>query len=117
MITDIELATAALPPAPEPKKRDKKWRHPHPRPGAQKKRGPARPYKRIEAEVLDVRIGKMTTRIERLKRQHENVRKLLTKYSHEKTYRLREALTEQPSEGLPPLPEFEPIPDDTPEVV
>ena len=111
MITDIELASATLPPAPEPKKRDKKWRHPHPRPGALKKKGPPRPYKRVEGEVLDSRIEKMTKRIERLKQQHENVRKLLTKYSHEKTYRLRDALSEQP-EKLAPLPEFPSIPPD-----
>ena len=48
-----------------------------------------------------------------ISRQHEDARVLLTKYSHEKTYRLREALasgtSEVPQPSEPPLPEFEPV--------
>jgi hypothetical protein len=69
MITDIELASETLPPPPEPKKKDKRWRQPHPRAGAQTKRGPPRPYRRVPGELLDTRVAKMTKRIERLKKQ------------------------------------------------
>ena len=44
--------------------------------------------------------------------QHEDARKLLTKYAHEKTYRLRDSLQEasaSASEAAAPLPEFEPM--------
>jgi hypothetical protein len=46
--------------------------------------------------------------------QHEDARRLLTKYSHEQTYRLRDSLQEantSASEAAIPLPEFEPMQD------
>ncbi len=97
------LSSTELPPPQEPKRKDKKWR-PHPRKGALTRRGPPRPYRRVPEEVLHTRIQKLTTRMERAKGQHESARALLTKYSHEKTYRLREALAAQ--EEQPPMPEF-----------
>jgi hypothetical protein len=69
MITDmdLELSTEVDPPI-EPKRKDKKWRK-YPRPGALKKRGPPRPYKRIPEEVLNSRIKKLTTRVETAKQK------------------------------------------------
>lgn len=135
---DIIGITAELPPPEEPKRKDKKWR-PHPRKGALTKRGPPRPYRRISEEVLATRIQKLTTRMERAKKQvkrspsahtrgfrtqsdapppptptleqHESSRQLLTKYSHEKTYRLRESL-QTAEDGTQPnlqLPEFQAV--------
>jgi hypothetical protein len=59
---------AELPPPTEPKRKDKKWR-PHPREGAQTRRGPPRPYRRVAEDVLSTRIQKLTTRMERAKKQ------------------------------------------------
>ena len=102
------LSSTELPQPPiEPKRKDKKWR-PHPRKGALTRRGPPRPYKRVAEGVLHSRIQKLTARMERAKAQHEAARSLLTKYSHEKTYRLREALAaqEEATRQEPDLPEF-----------
>jgi hypothetical protein len=74
------IASELIPPSdPLPKERTKK-------------RGPARPYKKLNEEVLSARILRLTTRIERVKRQHETTRILLTKYAHERFYRDKEAL-------------------------
>lgn len=134
-VADIVGITAELPPPTEPKRKDKKWR-PHPRPKALTKRGPPRPHRRLPEETLASRIQKLTARMERARQQvglpcfffcsvapivpdcvvvwqHEDARVLLTRYSHEKTYRLREALapgtSEPPQPSDPPLPEFEPV--------
>jgi hypothetical protein len=111
MVTDLAVEVSAeLEPPPEPKRRDKKWRK-HPRPGAQTRRGPPRPYRRLPEETLGVRIKKLTDRMEKTRKQHEDARLILTKYSHERTYRLREALLNAPpdslQDGQQQVPEFE----------
>jgi hypothetical protein len=73
-----------LPPPAEPKRKDKKWR-PHPREGAQTRRGPPRPYRRVPEDVLSVRIQKLTTRMERAKKQ---VRRLTVALGASETKRL-----------------------------
>ncbi len=111
----VDVSTELEPP-PEPKRKDKKWRR-HPRPGAQTKRGPPRPYRRLPEETLGTRIKKLTERMEKARKQHEDTRLILTKYSHERTYRLREALLNAPPDaaqkgsGDAPqvLPEFEQV--------
>lgn len=116
MSSDLAVEVSAeLEPPPEPKRRDKKWRK-HPRPGAQTKRGPPRPYRRISEETLNLRIKKLTDRMEKVRKQHEDARLILTKYSHEKTYRLREALLNTPpdapgtkDEQSRVLPEFQQV--------
>lgn len=116
MSSDLAIEVSAeLEPPPEPKRRDKKWRK-HPRPGAQTKRGPPRPYRKIPEETLNLRIKKLTDRMERVRKQHEDARLILTKYSHEKTYRLREALLNTPpdapcskDEPARVLPEFQQV--------
>lgn len=65
--TIVGIATE-LPPPPEPKRKDKKWRQ-HPRPGALSKRGPPRPHRRLTEEVLSSRIRKLTARLEHAKEQ------------------------------------------------
>lgn len=66
---DMMVAISSeLPPPEEPKRKDKKWRK-HPRKGALTKRPPPRPYKRLEEPKLELRIQKLTARMERAKRQ------------------------------------------------
>ena len=65
---DIVAISAELPLPEDPKRKDKKWRA-HPRKGAMTKRGPPRPYRRITEEILSIRIQKLTTRMERSKKQ------------------------------------------------
>lgn len=127
---DLELASEHDPP-PQPVRKDKKWR-PHPRPRAQTKRGPPRPYRRLPAETLNLRITKLTARIDRARKQHEDTRTLLIRYVHERAYRTKEALElaaagtgpadkdastpgkqeEEVPEGVPPP--LEPMPRDVP---
>lgn len=106
MITDmhLELSTELAPP-PEPKRRDKKWRR-HPRPGALTKRGPRRPYRRLPEDKLGARIQKLTDRLEKAKQQHQDTLALLTKYLHERHYRLHETLEQ--GGGAPDAPELPP---------
>ena len=87
---DLALATELNPP-PAPVRKDKKWRR-HPRTGAQTKRGPPRPYRRLAPEILDTRITKLTARLDRAKKQHEEARTLLVRYTHERFYRTQEAV-------------------------
>ena len=80
------IATEIDPPSePKPSKRSKR------NPNA-KKRGPARPYRKISDETLTGRIKRLTDRIERAKKQHESARSLITKYSHERLYRDKDAI-------------------------
>jgi hypothetical protein len=65
---DTVAMSSELPPPTEPKRKDKKWRT-HPRKGALTKRGPPRPYKRLPEETLQLRIQRLTTRLEKAKRQ------------------------------------------------
>jgi hypothetical protein len=93
------IASELIPPAEPSIKQSAKDRS--------KKRGPARPYRKLNEEVLSARILRLTTRIERVKRQHESTRILLTKYAHERFYRDKEALeaadSSQPPIEIPPL--------------
>ena len=68
------------------------------------KMGISRPYRTLPAEVLAVRTSKLTTRLEKAKRQHEATRLLLTKYAHESFYRDKEALEATQAEPVPPGP-------------
>jgi len=106
--TEHDLALASeLNPPPQPVKKDKKWRR-HPRPAAKTKRGPPRPYRRLEEEVLGNRISKLTARMDKAKTQHEETRVLLLRYTHERAYRAQdppaEAAAEPPAEGPPAEP-------------
>lgn len=65
---DIVAISNEVPVPEDPKRKDKKWRN-HPRKGAMTKRGPSRPYRRITEEILSIRIQKLTTRMERSKKQ------------------------------------------------
>lgn len=65
---DIVAMSSELPPPTAPERKDKKWRK-HPRKGALTKRGPPRPYKRLPEEILHLRIQRLTTRLEKAKRQ------------------------------------------------
>ena len=86
-MNELSVAIASeINPPPEPK-RAKKPRNP-----SAPKRGPARPYRKITDETLAQRIERLSKRIERSKKQHEAARGLLTKYSHERMYRDKEAI-------------------------
>lgn len=120
-VHDLELASEHNPP-PQPVRKDKKWRT-HPRPRAQTKRGPPRPYRRVPDETLNTRLTKLTTRLDRARKQHEETRALLIKYTHERAYRTKEALesaaaaTDAQAESKQPeapLPEPDPLPADPP---
>ena len=77
---------------PKPKKTAKKTEGPRP------KRGPARPYRKLEQEVLDSRITKLTKRLDRAKGQMEEAETFLKKYEREKGFRGPDAEAEAKSE-------------------
>ena len=52
-----------------------------------KKRGPARPYRKLSAELLDGRIAKLQKRVARATEQLQESRGFLTKYEREKEFR------------------------------
>jgi hypothetical protein len=116
--TEHDLALASeLNPPPQPVRKDKKWRR-NPRPGARTKRGPPRPYRRLEQAVLDNRITKLTARMDKAKAQHEETRDLLLRYTHERAYRQQDqAAKENAPEGEAqpqPAPPAEPTADAAP---
>jgi hypothetical protein len=73
------------------------------RPEEQKQRKPARPHRKLPKETLDLRITKLTKRLERFKSQHETTRITLTRYAHERFYREKEAIQNAQSEAPPTL--------------
>lgn len=101
------LAPEVLPPPPlEKKKRVKRLADAgQPR----KKRGPPRPYRKIDDATLIKRTERLTKRIERVKKQHESTRTLLTKYVHEKFYRDKELLHEDGDMQLPSIDALPPV--------
>jgi len=108
--TEHDLALASeLNPPPQPVRKDKKWRK-HPRPAAKTKRGPPRPYRRLEEEVLNNRITKLTARMDKAKTQHEETRALLLRYTHERAYRAQEPPPEPAGEAKPDEPEGDAAP-------
>jgi len=90
----------------EPPPEGKKSRKPRKKtagPPMRARNGAPRPYRSLQADVLAVRITKLTTRLEKAKKQHETTRQLLTKYAHESFYRDKEALeATQPAPPGPP---------------
>jgi hypothetical protein len=77
----VDAETLVAPEAPKPKKAPRDKSKPS------KKRGPARPYRRLAIDILDKRIAKLTKRITKAKTQLEESEGFLTKYSNEKKYR------------------------------
>ena len=59
---------------------------------AERKRGPARPYRNLPQDTLDTRIKKLEKRIERTSAQAEEGRNFLVKYTREQAFRDAEAL-------------------------
>jgi hypothetical protein len=53
----------------------------------QRKRGPARPYRKLPQDTLDSRIKKLQKRIERTSQQAEEGRAFLSKYTREQAFR------------------------------
>lgn len=95
--------TTEIEPPPEGKK-PRKPRNKNAPPRV-KHHGISRPYRSLPADVLAVRTAKLTTRLEKAKKQHESTRLLLTKYAHESFYRDKEALeAAQQAEPPPPGP-------------
>jgi hypothetical protein len=101
MMNDVAVAIGtAIDPPVQPKSRNSRLL-----PGTLRKKGAPRPYRKIAPEVLVERIAKLTTRLQRAKKQHETARLLLTKYSHESFYREKEAIEGAAvEEGPAPLP-------------
>lgn len=98
------LAPELMPPPPKRKPRAKRLAG-----ESAKKRGPPRPYRKVTDDVLCKRTERLTKRMERVKRQHESTRTLLTKYAHERFYRDKEALAQgadakEDPPTIPPLP-------------
>ena len=60
----------------------------------ERKRGPARPYKKLPQDTLDSRIKKLQKRIERTSAQAEEGRNFLIKYTREQSFRDSEAAPE-----------------------
>lgn len=59
------------------------------------KRPPARPHRKVPEETLLSRIAKLTSRVERTRRQHDSAQILLTKYAREKVYRDEDAIAKE----------------------
>lgn len=57
----------------------------------ERKRGPARPYRKLQQEILESRIKKLEKRIERTSAQAEEGRTFLSKYTREQAFRDAEA--------------------------
>jgi hypothetical protein len=57
----------------------------------ERKRGPARPYRKLPQETLESRIKKLQKRIERTSAQAEEGRSFLVKYTREQSFRESEA--------------------------
>lgn len=107
-MTDVAVAIGTeIDPPVQPKSRNSRLL-----PGTLRKKCLPRPYRKITPEVLAERITKLTTRLQKAKKQHETSRVLLTKYSHERFYRDREAIEaagaapagEEGPAALPALP-------------
>jgi hypothetical protein len=60
-----------------------------------KKRGPARPHRKLAQEVLNVRIKKLQKRIERSRGQLEDAERHIESYNKEATYRLEDQKNDQ----------------------
>lgn len=97
------IAPEIMPPVPARKPRSKR-----PLDTPRKKRGPPRPYRKIAEDVLAKRIERLSKRIDRVKKQHESTRTLLTKYVHEKYYREKEAIEDDAPPNAPPA--IDPLP-------
>jgi hypothetical protein len=54
---------------------------------SERKRGPARPYRKLPQETLESRIKKLQKRIERTSAQAEEGRTFLSKYTREQAFR------------------------------
>ena len=83
-----------------------------PKRGGIRKKGVARPYRRVPEDVLACRINRLTERLERVRKQHECTRTLLTKYAHERHYREKDAIAKSAADILsaPPPQEFPDLP-------
>lgn len=55
--------------------------------GEKTKRGPARPYRKLPQDVLELRIQKLKKRIERTTAQAEDGKNFLSKYVREQSFR------------------------------
>jgi len=79
----IEEAIATDAPAGEPKVKK-------PRKAPTAKRGPARPHRRLETEVIDARIAKLQKRLDRAKAQIEDASRHVEGYQREREFRAKE---------------------------
>ena len=59
------------------------------------KRGPARPHRRLAADVIDLRISKLQKRLERARSQIEDASRHVEGYLRERDFRAKEAETGQ----------------------
>lgn len=76
--------------APEAKEKKPRQRKPAEKGEPKQRKEPGRkrrPYKKLEQEKLDVRIDRLSTRIEKYKKQTESDNGLLVKYLYEKQCR------------------------------
>lgn len=88
-MSTTDIAVAIAPEVAIPKKKN--------RTASGSKRPPSRPYKKISKEVLETRIAKLTTRVQKTKRQHDSAQALLAKYAQESFYREKEVLQDEPA--------------------
>jgi hypothetical protein len=81
---------------PKPKKQradktDKAPKAPRGKPDQPKaKRGPARPHRRLAAEVIELRIAKLQKRLDRAKSQIEDASRHVEGYLRERDFRAKE---------------------------
>jgi hypothetical protein len=68
------------------------------------KRGPARPHRRLAAEVIDSRIAKLQKRLDRAKSQIEDAGRHVEGYLRERDFRDKEAANNN-NNAAPPIAE------------
>lgn len=78
--------TGGEPDKVKPDEKPKKSKKAKPDP-TKPKRGPARPYRKLAQDILNVRIAKLEKRLDRAKNQAREAEGFLTKYTREQGFR------------------------------
>lgn len=81
-------------PKPKPKKAEDSTQSTQSTQPPKAKRGPARPHRRLAAEVIETRITKLQKRLDRAKSQIEDAARHVEGYLRERDFRAKEASTE-----------------------
>ncbi len=89
---DVQMAVSLEEPVKPASKPPRKSAPRGVRKGALTKRGPPRPHKRLEDDVIASRIQKLTVRMDKAKAQHDEAKAFLLRYTYEQNWRLENLL-------------------------